>query len=152
MALCYPAPPILSGCFYPSLKGGRFAPTGWPTLARDGGLLCSDSPAVLLRKTQTEDIPDGHMKSFEFSGTEILLVNYQGKFFAIRGKCTHMGGELAKGKLNGNIVTCPRHGAKFDVTTGECVDNPKIAFLRPKIKSEIAYKVEIEGNRISVNI
>jgi 3-phenylpropionate/trans-cinnamate dioxygenase ferredoxin component len=98
------------------------------------------------------DVPEGTMKSFAVDGQEILVVNYQGKHYAIAGKCTHMGGELAAGKLDGKIVTCPRHGSRFDVTTGESLNGPKIGFLKFNTKNEKAFEVKIEGNAIQVNI
>jgi nitrite reductase/ring-hydroxylating ferredoxin subunit len=102
--------------------------------------------------TSVSDIPEGQMKSFTVGDSEILVVNYQGKFFAIRGKCTHMGGDLSKGKLDGKLVTCPRHKSVFDVTTGECISGPKMPLIKPKIKDETVYEVKVEGNSIKVNI
>ena len=63
-----------------------------------------------------------------------------------------MGGDLLKGKLDGKIVTCPRHGSKFDITTGESTSGPKIGFLKLKTKNEPSYKVKIEGDIVKVNI
>jgi len=51
-------------------------------------------------------------------GKEVLLANVDGSYFAIANKCTHAGGSLAKGSLEGSIVTCPRHGSQFDLKTG----------------------------------
>lgn len=94
----------------------------------------------------------GSMQSFEVEGKKILVANVNGQYYAINGVCTHLGGDLSKGKLEGKIVTCPRHGSQFDVTTGESVTGPKIAFLRLKTKSEPTYEVKIEGGRILVNV
>lgn len=101
---------------------------------------------------KTTDIASGQMKSFNVGGKEILLVNLEGKYFAIGGKCTHMGGELVKGRLEGKVETCPRHGSKFDVTNGSCVSGPKIGFLKLKTKDEPTYEVKVENNTIKVNI
>jgi 3-phenylpropionate/trans-cinnamate dioxygenase ferredoxin subunit len=62
-----------------------------------------------IEVAKVDDIPKGQMKSFAVKGKEILVTNYDGKYFAISSKCTHMGGELAKGKLEGKVVTCPSH-------------------------------------------
>jgi 3-phenylpropionate/trans-cinnamate dioxygenase ferredoxin subunit len=59
-----------------------------------------------------------------------------------------MGGNLSKGMLEGNTVTCPRHKSKFDVTTGKVVSGPKIPLVHPKIKDEPTYIVKVEGNDI----
>jgi len=98
------------------------------------------------------EIPEGTMKPVTTQGKEILVVNYNGNFYAINRKCTHMGGDLSKGKLDGKIVTCPRHGSRFDVTTGKSISGPKIGFLKLKTKDESIYEVKVEGNSIKVNI
>jgi 3-phenylpropionate/trans-cinnamate dioxygenase ferredoxin subunit len=99
-----------------------------------------------------DQLPLGTMKDYTVNSKEILLTNYDGKYYAMDLKCTHMGGDLSKGKLEGKIVICPRHGAKFDITTGECVSGPKMGFMKPKIKNEIIFVVKVEGNNILVDI
>jgi len=101
---------------------------------------------------KTNEIPEGTMKPIIAQGKEILVVNYNGNYYAINRKCTHMGGDLSKGKLDGKIVTCPRHGSRFDVTTGKSISGPKIGFLKLKTKDESIYEVKVEGNSIKVNI
>jgi len=56
-----------------------------------------------------------------------------------------MGGDLSKGALKGNIVTCPKHKAKFDTITGKVISGPKVFFMHPKIKDEPFYMVKGEG-------
>jgi nitrite reductase/ring-hydroxylating ferredoxin subunit len=56
-------------------------------------------------------------------------------------KCTHRGGDLSKGSLSGKVVKCPRHGAKFDVTTGEVAAGPAK-------KSELTFEAKVEGKNI----
>lgn len=92
------------------------------------------------------------MKPVNAGGKEILVVNYEGNYYAINRKCTHMGGDLYEGKLEGKIVTCPIHGAKFDVTTRKSISGPKMGPLRMKTKNEPVYEVKIEGDSIKVNI
>jgi 3-phenylpropionate/trans-cinnamate dioxygenase ferredoxin subunit len=126
------------------------------------GVTASTRRSVIWRKgaykmsfvevAKVEEIPVGTMKGFTVAGKEILVVNYQGKLYAIGKICTHAGGDLSKGKLEGNIVTCPRHGSKFDVTTGKNVAGPKIGFIRGKTGNESAYEVKLEGNSIQVNV
>jgi len=99
-----------------------------------------------------DELPSGTMLSVNAGGKELLLVNYQGNYHAIDQKCTHMSGDLSRGVLEGKIITCPRHGAKFDVTTGECISGPKMGLMKPKIKNENAYIVKVEGNNILVDI
>jgi 3-phenylpropionate/trans-cinnamate dioxygenase ferredoxin subunit len=105
-----------------------------------------------IEVAQVNEVPTGTMKSYSAGGKQILIANIDGKLYAINDVCTHAGGDLSKGKLEGKIVTCPRHGSKFDVTTGKCISGPKIVFLRFKAKDETAYEVKVEENRIKINV
>ena len=105
-----------------------------------------------LEVGKTSEITEGTMKAYIVQGKDILVANFGGKYYAIGGKCTHVGGDLSKGKLDGKIVTCPKHGSKFDITTGESISGPKIGFLKLKTKNEPSYEVKIEGDSIKVNI
>ena len=101
---------------------------------------------------KSEEIPAGEMKRFLIEGKEILVVNYEGRYYAMDEKCTHRGGDLSEGKLEGNILTCPLHGSKFDITTGKNVSGPKLGFLKLKIKDETSYKVNSENGIIKISI
>lgn len=65
------------------------------------------------------DIPPGHAKPYAADGLELLICNVDGTYYAIEDVCTHDGAPLDQGTLEGACVTCPRHGATFDVRTGE---------------------------------
>ena len=105
-----------------------------------------------VKAAMTSDIPHGGMKGFDINGKNILISNFDGKFYAINGTCTHMGGDLTKGKLDGSIVTCPRHGSRFDVKTGKNLSGPKILFLKLSTADEVAFEVKVEGNQIMVDL
>jgi len=100
----------------------------------------------------TSQIPLSSMKLYQINNQAILVCNVNGAFFAINGKCTHMGGDLSKGSLEGNIVTCPRHHSRFDVTTGKVVSHPKIPLIHPKIKDEQTYEVKIENGSVMLKL
>jgi len=70
------------------------------------------------------EIPSGKMKHTEVNGKEIMIANVNGKFYALTDRCGHMNAILSMGNLTGNTVTCPFHGAKFDVTTGKKLTEP----------------------------
>ena len=97
-------------------------------------------------------LPAGKMIVVMVAGKEVLLANVGGSFYAIANKCTHLGGSLAEGALAGNIVTCPRHGACFDIKTGKNVGEAKIAFIKMKVKDEVSYTVKVKGDDILVGI
>jgi len=98
------------------------------------------------------DVKVGTMKKFEVEGKEILVSNIGGKYYAINNKCTHRNGDLSQGKLEGNIVTCPKHGSKFDITTGKVVSGPKIPLLKLKINDEEKYEIKIDGDSLLVKV
>jgi len=101
---------------------------------------------------RTEEVVEGTMKEYDVMGKSVLIAKYNDKYYAIGGRCTHMGGELSKGKQDGKIITCPRHGSKFDITTGESISGPKIAFLKLKTKRVPSYEVRTVDGAIEVEV
>jgi nitrite reductase/ring-hydroxylating ferredoxin subunit len=87
------------------------------------GPSCLGSLSLKHFKNNNE-IPDGKMKHVEVDGKEVLIANVGGKFYAISDRCGHMNALLSMGNLTGNTVTCPFHGAKFDVITGKKLTEP----------------------------
>ncbi|MGD0159070.1 MAG: Rieske 2Fe-2S domain-containing protein [Candidatus Bathyarchaeia archaeon] len=77
-----------------------------------------------VKVAETSDIPLGKMKHVEVNGKEIMLVNVNGKIYAISDRCGHMNARLSMGTLDKNIVTCPQHFSRFDVITGKMVSRP----------------------------
>jgi 3-phenylpropionate/trans-cinnamate dioxygenase ferredoxin subunit len=63
-----------------------------------------------------------------------------------------MGADLSRGTLEGKIITCPRHGSKFDITTGESISGPKIGFLKLNAKKEPSYPVKVENGIIKIEV
>ncbi|HXV88127.1 MAG TPA: Rieske (2Fe-2S) protein [Nitrososphaeraceae archaeon] len=73
---------------------------------------------------KVSEISNGHMKHVEINGKEIAIANLDGKFYAFSDRCGHMNARLSRGSINKNVVTCPFHDAKFDVTSGKKVGEP----------------------------
>jgi ferredoxin-NADP reductase/nitrite reductase/ring-hydroxylating ferredoxin subunit len=96
-----------------------------------------------VKVADTKDIQPSYMKEVQANGENICVVNIEGKYYAIGSICTHEGGPLADGKLEGCEVECPWHGSKFDVRTGE-VTSP------PASEPEPTYEVKVDGNSILV--
>jgi ferredoxin-NADP reductase/nitrite reductase/ring-hydroxylating ferredoxin subunit len=92
-----------------------------------------------VKVANTKDIQPSQMKEVEVNGENICVVNVEGKYYAIGSICTHEGGPLADGTLEGYEVECPWHNSKFDVRTGE-VTSP------PASEPEPAYEVKVDGN------
>jgi 3-phenylpropionate/trans-cinnamate dioxygenase ferredoxin component len=90
---------------------------------------------------------------------EILVVKNNNTFFAIDNKCPHMGGDLSLGKLDGTVITCPRHGSQFDVKNGQNLRWMKgsgLAYSLGKTlkspQSVKTYPVKIVGDDITIEI
>jgi len=106
----------------------------------------------LEKITTIENVSVGETKSFKIRDKEILIANVDGQFYAIDKRCSHMGGDLSKGTLEGDIVTCPRHGSRFNVRTGEAVKGPKILIINLKTKNLNSYPLTIQENDILIDI
>ncbi|HSA75263.1 MAG TPA: Rieske 2Fe-2S domain-containing protein [Candidatus Nitrosocosmicus sp.] len=98
-----------------------------------------------IRVADTKDIAPSQMKEVQVDGESICIANVNGKYYAIDNICTHEGGPLADGTLDGYEVECPWHNSKFDLRTGE-VTNP------PANEPEPVYEVKVEGNNILIKI
>ena len=95
--------------------------------------------------TKVSDTEPGKITLHEVNGVSIALCNVNGSFYAIDDVCTHDGGPLDQGDLEGNLVECPRHGAKFDVTTGKAV-------VLPAVKPVATYPAQVEGDDVMVDV
>jgi nitrite reductase/ring-hydroxylating ferredoxin subunit len=96
-----------------------------------------------VRVASTSEIPPDKMKVVQYKGQPVCLANASGKYYAIRNTCTHLGGPLAQGKLEGNVVECPWHGSRFDLTTGEVKRGPAQT-------PELVYEAKVEGTAILI--
>lgn len=98
------------------------------------------------------EIETGKTKKVRVGDIEVLLVNVEGNFYAIDTLCTHYGGDLSEGKLEGNILTCPVHGAKFDVRDGKVFSPPSEPLDRPDIENLTSYPLRIENRDIFIKV
>ncbi len=89
------------------------------------------------------EIPAGGVKVVRFEDQPVAIFNVAGEFYAMDDICTHDGGPLAQGFLEGEVIECPRHGAKFNVTTGAVVSLPAVAPVP-------TYSVRVRGEEIQV--
>jgi 3-phenylpropionate/trans-cinnamate dioxygenase ferredoxin component len=89
------------------------------------------------------ELPPGGKKLAEVDGRAIALFNVGGSLYAIDDVCTHDGGPLAEGTLEGCEIQCPRHGARFDVRTGQ-------ALCFPAFEPVTTHRVEVRGEDVFV--
>ena len=78
-------------------------------------------------------------------GEYIVLCNVGGSYYAIRDACSHDGGILGFGDLQGDLIKCPRHDAEFNVTTGEVVSPPAVRPVQ-------TYPVRVRGEDVEVGL
>jgi len=97
-----------------------------------------------VKVASTGDLKPGENKVVYVNGTEVALFNVDGEFFAISNTCLHRGGPLGEGFLEGDTVTCPWHGWRFNVKTG-------VSPVVPTAKVQ-TYQVKIEGNDVMVSV
>ena len=77
-----------------------------------------------FRSPKSSDIPDPGKKLVEVDERLVVLFHVGGQFYAIDDVCTHDGGPLGEGELEGFTIACPRHGAKFDIRDGRALTMP----------------------------
>ena len=99
----------------------------------------------LIKIAEANDVPAGTTKAVEADGRRIALFNSDGSYYAIDDVCTHRGGSLSEGEVNGTVVTCPWHGATFDITTGNALEPPAT-------EGVVSYRVQVDGNDIKVEL
>ncbi len=93
----------------------------------------------------TEDVGPGEARAYTVELTGVLVCNVNGAFYCVENICTHDGSPLDQGTLDGSYITCPRHGAVFDVTTGAVVQLPAVLPLP-------TYRTEVRGNALLVDV
>lgn len=99
----------------------------------------------VVKVATKEEVPPGTAIMVTAVGEEIGLFNLNGTFCAIGNQCTHSGGPLCEGDISGEEVTCPWHGAVFNIRTGKAVTAPANADVP-------CFKVIVEGNDIKVEV
>lgn len=85
----------------------------------------------------------GTHKVVDADGTNIVVFNHEGKYYAIEDVCTHDGGQLTGGEIEGDQVICPRHGARFCIRTGA-------ALTAPAYEATATFPVRIENGDVQV--
>jgi nitrite reductase/ring-hydroxylating ferredoxin subunit len=98
-----------------------------------------------IRIAKTNEISPGTAKYVEVRSYPIALFNLDGNFYAIGNTCTHRGGPLAEGNITGDEITCPWHGSRFKILTGEVLGPPAT-------KSVPRYNLRVQGDDIEIEV
>lgn len=91
-----------------------------------------------------DEIEDGGRKSIVVDDSPVLLIRIGDDFYAIDDVCTHDGQPMTEGPINGCEITCPRHGARFDIKTGK-------ALCMPAFEPVETYNVEVRDGQVYVS-
>ena len=91
------------------------------------------------------DLPDPGYELMEIADRMVVLFHIEGKYYCLDDVCTHDGGPLSDGCLDGKSIVCPRHGAKFDICTGK-------ALTMPATEDTLSHEVKIEGDEVFVRL
>ncbi len=92
---------------------------------------------------KASEIAPGEMKLVNVAGQDVVVANVEGAFFAFGNECTHVGGPLVEGELEGETVTCPWHATIFNVKTGQALEGPGTSAVP-------TYEVRLEDDEIQI--
>ncbi|HET9920722.1 MAG TPA: non-heme iron oxygenase ferredoxin subunit [Ktedonobacteraceae bacterium] len=98
-----------------------------------------------IKAAEVDDLEDGELMGLEVDGEPVCLAKVCGTIYAFTDNCTHISGPLNEGELDGCVLTCPWHGAQFDVRTGKVLRGP----ARQNI---LTYPVKIEGHAVLIQL
>ena len=98
-----------------------------------------------VRVAAKSEIAPETSKLVEVAGKKIAVFNVNGTFCAIEDTCTHKGGPLSEGEVEGDEVTCPWHGATFNIKTGEATGGPAPEGVP-------CYKIRVEGDNVEIEV
>lgn len=101
--------------------------------------------AEFVKVATVDDIPDPGRITVELDDRIVVVFHIEGEFYCIDDVCTHDGGPLGDGELDGHRVACPRHGALFDVRTGA-------ALTMPATEATVAHEVSVEDGDVLVRL
>ena len=87
-------------------------------------------------------IPENDFRVFQLDAIDVVVYNVMGKFYGVGNYCPHAGVALSRGPLDGTIITCPGHGLRFDVVTGDCLDMEFLKLTR--------FEIEVVGDDLYV--
>ena len=117
---------------------------------------------MFIKAAKVPDIAPGGMLGVKLNGADLVICNYEGRFYAVSRKCGHKSVFLERGALTGYILTCPLHYAQFDITTGEALSGPMPEAPASKYPDPEApdlktnglktYPVKVEGDLITVEV
>lgn len=101
--------------------------------------------AELITVANTLEIAPGQAKAVDVKGVPVAIFNVGGTYYAIEDTCSHVGGPLSEGRVEGTVVNCPWHGAQFDLASGKVLTPPAAAGVK-------SYQVRVEGSEVKLEV
>jgi naphthalene 1,2-dioxygenase system ferredoxin subunit len=98
-----------------------------------------------VRAASRSDLPEGEVLGVEIAGRSLALYDVEGEVFATDNICTHAYARLSDGWLDGDLIECPLHAARFNVRTGRVLDPPATEDLK-------SYPVRVIEGEIQVKL
>ncbi len=98
-----------------------------------------------VKVAKVADMPDPGKLTLEVEDSVVVLFRVDGRFYCIDDVCTHDGGPLGEGRLYDHAIACPRHGAKFDIRTGQ-------PLTMPATVPTVVHEVQVQGEDVYVRI
>ena len=103
------------------------------------------SEKTFVAAAKLEEVPAGTKKLVELNGTEVIVCNSRDKLFAVRNLCSHAYEKLDCGRMKNGWISCPVHGARFDLETGAAMNPPAVMPID-------TFEVRVVGDTIEVAI
>ncbi len=95
-----------------------------------------------MSEVSPTELEAGESRVMMVDGQEVALFNAEGRLYAVANRCPHRGGPLSRGRLEGTSVRCPIHGWRFDLATGQCLNQPQARIC--------AYSVSLDQGQLSL--
>ncbi|MCH2170729.1 Rieske 2Fe-2S domain-containing protein [Myxococcota bacterium] len=111
------------------------------SVGKGGGTVAAEQVLVV----DVSDLSRGSTRALEHAGRSILLCNADGEFYAVENRCSHAATPLTRGRLEGCLLECPVHGARFDVRDGA-------AARRPARRPLNTFSVAVAGNSVEIRV
>lgn len=103
------------------------------------------SEKTFVAAAKLDEVPPGTKKLVELAGIEVLLCNSKDKLFAVRNLCSHAYEKLDCGRMKNGWISCPVHGARFDLETGAAMNPPAVMAID-------VFEVRVVGDVIEVAV
>lgn len=105
-----------------------------------------------VKAAQTTELDNGGKLKVRLGHKDYLITKIDDAYYAIDNSCSHMGGSLYDGKLDGDQIVCPRHGSIFNIKTGKVVKPGRMFMMAVHVEDLRSYPVKVEGTDILIDI